>query len=118
VRASTRTEVLWRGGTTASARAEELRRGHHGGEPSSVALPVLGWLHGGDGEVEGVKAGLYAVGIGQRHNNSGSRAQRAHGGDGGAFLHFGKHRGRGDENGERERVKGVVAASRAPWLGL
>jgi hypothetical protein len=26
--------------------------------------------------------------------------------------------GEGDENGERERVKGIVAASRAPWLGL
>jgi hypothetical protein len=74
VRASTRTEVLWRGGTTASARAEELQQGHRGGELSSAALPVLGWLHGGDGEVEGVKAGLCVVGIGQRHNNSGSRA--------------------------------------------
>jgi hypothetical protein len=74
VRASTCTEVLWRGGTTARARAEELRRGHCGEKPSSVALPVLRWLHGGNGEVEGVKAGLCAVGIGQRHNNSGSRA--------------------------------------------
>jgi hypothetical protein len=26
--------------------------------------------------------------------------------------------GEGDENEERGRVKGVVATSRAPWLGL
>jgi hypothetical protein len=64
VRTSTRTEVLWRGGTTVSARAEELRHGHHSGELSSAALLVLGWLHGGDGEVERLKAGLCVVGIG------------------------------------------------------
>jgi hypothetical protein len=93
--ASTCMEVLWRGGTTASAHAKELQRGHCGRELSSAALPMLGWLHGGDGKVEGVKAGLCAVGIGQRHNNSGSRAQRARGGGGGAFLRFDKHRGRG-----------------------
>jgi hypothetical protein len=37
-----------------------------------LGSPVLGWLHGGDGEVEGVKAGLCAVEIGQRHNDGGS----------------------------------------------
>jgi hypothetical protein len=64
--------VLWRGGTTASARTEELRRGHRGGEPTNAASPVLGWFHRGDGEVEGVAAELCVVGIGQRHDDGGS----------------------------------------------
>jgi hypothetical protein len=59
----------------ARTHAEELRRGHRGGEPSNAATPVLGWLHRGDEEVEGVKAGLCAVGIGQSHNDGGSQAQ-------------------------------------------
>jgi nicotinamide mononucleotide (NMN) deamidase PncC len=86
-------EVLWRGGTTASAYAEELRRGHRGRESSNVASSVHGWFHGGDGEVERVKAGLCAVGIMQRRDDDGSRAQRARGGGGGAFLRFSLYRG-------------------------
>jgi hypothetical protein len=77
----------------ASARTEELQRGHRGGEPSNAALPVHEWFHEGDGEVEGVKAGLCVVGIGQRYDSGGSRAQRAHGGSGGAFLCLGLYRG-------------------------
>jgi hypothetical protein len=42
----------------ASAHTEELRRGHHGGEPSNAASPVLRWFHRGDGEVEGVATEL------------------------------------------------------------
>jgi hypothetical protein len=42
----------------ASARAEEFWRGHRDGKLSRAALPVPGWLHGGDGKVEGVKTGL------------------------------------------------------------
>jgi hypothetical protein len=113
VHASTRTEVLWRGGTTASAHAEELRRGHRGGELSSAASPVLGWLHGGDGEVEGVKAGLCAVGIGQRHNHSGSRAQRACGGGGGASVLRLGERGKGE--GGKWREAGGLQARVATW---
>jgi hypothetical protein len=114
MRACTRTEVLWRGGTTVSARAEELRRGHRGGEPSNAALSVLGWLHGGDGEVEGVKVGLRAVGIGQRRDGSSSRARRARGGGGASVLRPGE-RGKGEggkwsECGREGRFQGTVAA--------
>jgi hypothetical protein len=56
----------------ASVHAEELRRGHRGGEPCNAASPVLGWFHGGDDKVEGVAAELCAVGIGQRCDDGGS----------------------------------------------
>jgi hypothetical protein len=84
-----------RGRTMVSARSEELRWGHRGGEQSNAASPMLGWFHGGDGEVKEVVVELCAVGIGQRHDNGGSQAWRAHGGGGGAFLRFSVHRGRG-----------------------
>jgi hypothetical protein len=61
-----------RGGTTTSARTEEFRRGHRGGEPSNAASPVLGWFHGGDGEVKEVVAELCTVRIGQRDDDGGS----------------------------------------------
>jgi hypothetical protein len=77
---------------------------------SNAALSVLGWLHGGDGEVEGVKAGLRAVGIGQRRDGSSSRAQRARGGGGASVLRPGE-RGKGEgENGgsgQQEGRRGV-----------
>jgi hypothetical protein len=78
-----------------SAHAEELQRGHRGGEPSNVASPVLGWFDGGDGEVKEVVAELCAVWIGQRHDDGSSRARRAHNGGSGPFLRFIVHRGRG-----------------------
>jgi hypothetical protein len=56
----------------ASVHAEELRRGHRGGEPSNAASPVLGWFHGGDDKVEGVVVELCAVGIGKRCDDGGS----------------------------------------------
>jgi hypothetical protein len=76
---------------------------------SNAALSVLGWLHGGDGEVEGVKAGLRAVGIGQRRDSSSSRARRARGGGGASVLRPGE-RGKGEgENG------GKLGVSRRAW---
>jgi hypothetical protein len=53
---------------------------------SSAALPVLGWLHGGNGEVEEVQVGLRVVGMGQRCDGSSSRARRARGDDGVPLL--------------------------------
>jgi hypothetical protein len=53
---------------------------------TSAALPVLGWLHGGNGEVEEVQVGLRVVGMGQRCDGSSSRARRARGGGGVPLL--------------------------------
>jgi hypothetical protein len=124
MRACTRTEVLWRGGTTVSARAEELRRGHRGGKLSSAALLVLGWLHGGDGEVEGVKAGLWAEARRQQLTSSassrwrgrlGAPPWRARQGRGGNGEKLGVSGARGDlACASWPRHRRVLATRRAP----